>query len=492
MKPPVRSLLSCLIALAVLAAGACRAQSEPAALSKLRSDFELRARLTSGALNDYYERALASLETTLAASGDYEQARIVKTRREELSSKGSAAATVSANTLPLNADAAKLTGPLSVKGGELQGWRTSTCAADWTLSKFTPGAYQLQFTYSLIERPQDTPTPNLRPQQPVEEAMFSFREMSLLSGAAKNSRSLKLASTKAGETRLFTIEAPLDLTRAPVTLRLAPEASYPANLIVIRDLKLIPVITIPTTNATTSNNTLASEWQQLQQSKSKRLAAARKPIIDAYVANLAGLLPPGSSNEEAASRIETEKRRVLRLIEDASGRNSGGMKLDNYEDVTGALFVPDPGNSGDRFKIEYEGRQLFIRLAWVTCPPLDPSDRKRMKTTTERFSADELEMLDLGRNAQEFTALYLEGHLLHLLVKPSKKPDEDATALVFLDDIGLFQSVLIDHGLAVVDAPSSLGRGSMEAGLLKGMQDRETAAKRQKPPPGGWALKDTP
>ena len=101
-------------------------------------------------------------------------------------------------------------------------------------------------------------------------------------------------------------------------------------------------------------------------------------------------------------------------------------------------------------------------------------------------------MPNLGLSAKEFTALYLEGRQLHLMLKRARKSDETSLALVFLDDIGLFQNVIVDHGLAVIDPPASLPRGGMEAGLLSGLQEHETAAKKQSSPQGGWGLKGTP
>lgn len=489
--------LGLLAAWVVQGAGVICAQTpaaEPPALTKLRVDFEQRARLTSGVLNDYYERALSSLESTVAATGDYEQARMIKARREELSASGRGSPVSLAEAIPLPADQAKVAGGVTVKAGVLGNWRTSACYADWVLPRLPPGTYHLQFTYTLTERPPEpgAASSGTRIVEPVTEALFVVREMSLLASAAKNTRTLKLSTTKATAQTLMT-DTPLELTRPPVTLRLAVGASYPANLITITDVALVP----PSTTATPALSvgppvTMSSEWQQFQQTMAQRLAAARKPAVDAYVATLRNLLPKGDENEELATRIESEQRRAQRLVDDGLARMPAGMKLENFEDLEGATFVPDPGNLGDRFKVEHQGRQFVVRLAWITCPPVDPADRKRVKVTTEKFGADELEVLNLGHTAQEFTALYLEGRPLRMLVRQSKRHEDEVMALVFLSDIGLFQSVLLERGLAVVDAPPNQGNGSMEQGLFKGMSELEEAARKQKNPPGGWGLKGKP
>lgn len=460
---------------------------------QLRSDFEQRARIASGALNDYYERALASLESTVAASGDYEQARMIKARRDELSSITRAQPTRQSDAIALPADAARLVGGVMVKSAALINWRSSACSVEWVLPKLPPGNYNLQLNYTMTDRPPDpTATPGARVVEPVVEALFSLREVSLLASAAKNTRTLKFATTKAAAQSLAT-DVPLELTRPPVSLRLTALGSYPGNLITITDVALLPVTAAAAPVASVGPPvTLSSEWQDFQKSMSQRLTDARKPAIDGYVANLRTLLPKNGDNDELAAKIESEQRRAQRLVDGGQLRVPAGMKLDSFEDIEGVTFVPDPANQGDRFKVEHQGRQFVVRLAWIACPPLDPGDRRRSKICSDRFGVDELEVLKLGTNAQEFTALYLEGRPLRMLVRQSKRHENEIMALVFINDIGLFQSVLLDRGLAVVDAPPSQASNSMEQGLLKGMMEREDAARKQPNPPGGWALRSKP
>jgi hypothetical protein len=67
-------------------------------------------------------------------------------------------------------------------------------------------------------------------------------------------------------------------------------------------------------------------------------------------------------------------------------------------------------------------------------------------------------------------------------------------ALVHVEPIGLFQNVLIDYGLAVVDPPHGEKRKdgekdklhSIEAGLITALKDRELQAQNAATKVGGW------
>lgn len=483
--------------LLLLPAGRSPAQQpggEPPALTKLRADFELRARIASSFLNDAYERALGREEPTAVAEEDYEQARAIKARRDELSATGRASTPTLANVIELPAELAKLMGGVMVKEGSLVNWKTSACYAEWVMPRLAAGRYNLQLSYTMTERPPDPGAAASKAVEPVPEALFSIREVSALPAAAKNLRTLKLAMTKATEQIVMT-DVPLEFARPPVTLRLAVTATYPANLITITKVSLVQPSAAPAQTNVGPPVSLSNEWQTFQKTMSQRLADARKPVVESYVASLRALLPQGSENEELAARIDSEQRRAQRLIDDTQV-HTPGMKLDSFEELENVAFVPDAANSGDRFKVEQSGpagkRQFMVRLAWVACPPLDITDKKRLKTAMDRFGVEVAEAVDLGRAAQEFTALYLEGRPLHLLVRQSKRQEDEVGALVFVRDVGLFQSVLLDRGLAVVDAPPASTRGGTEQSLLKGMSDREEAARKQKDPPGGWGLGTRP
>lgn len=458
----------------------------PPPLEETRQAFLQRVRLASGSLNDYYEKALASLETSLAALGDYEQARAVKARRADLTAL-SAATPDTAPGLPLLIEKAKLSGSTLATADSLQGWRTTNCAAEWIIPRFTPGTYQLVLTYLMA--PRRPPRPQVSPLAPLEEVPMLFHESSLLASAAKNSLPIKLTMT-GGENKLLTVEGSIELTRAPVVLRLVNQASSPMNEIIIRDLKLIPLATAASTPLTAStSHPFLEELKLLQAAQASKLTAAQKPLIDVYLSELAAISAP---LPEAAEAIASEQQRVKKLLEGKAPKRPVGLKLDNFEELADAHFVPDPANTGDAFIIEHQGQQQRIRLAWIACPPLKPAEQKPLKLVLDRFGISPEAALSLGQSAQEFTALYLEGRPLRLLLRQDHKANEAAQALLFVEDIGLFQNVLIDQGLAVLDAPANKGRNPLESALLTGLQEREAAARKQSPAPGGWGQRTQP
>lgn len=465
----------------------------PASLEELRQSFHQRVRLASGSLNDYYEKALASLETSLAALGDYEQARAVKARRADLAAL-SASAPAPSPALPLLVEKARLTGSVLATADSLQGWRTTSCTAEWILPRFTPGLYQVQLTYLMAPRKPTPPSPNAPPprttESPLAQVPFLFRESSLLATAVKNSLPLSLEMTAAGEFELVTLAGSIELTRAPMVLQLVCKAACPLNEIIIREVRLVPVpanAATPAADAAAARDLpLLEELKQLQAAQAGKIAEAQKPVIETYQTSLAALSAP---LPEVAEAIAQEQQRVRKLLEGKAAKRLSGLRLDNFEEVSEARFVPDPGNTGDTFLIEHQGQQQRIRLAWISCAPLDPADQRPMKLVLDRFGISAAAAPALARDAQEFTALYLEGRPLRLLLRQERNASAVTSALLFIEDIGLFQNVLVDHGLAVVDRPAGKERTALEAALLAGLQEREAKARQQNPAPGGWGLR---
>ncbi len=499
----IRSM-TVIAAAALLAAmpGHAQAPASPAVpatpLARMRQDFEAGVRKATVGLNEYFERRLASLETDLAGEGDYAQARLVKQRRDEIAAAAKALGpvVVSSANVPLPVDAAKLVGT-QVKNNDLQGWRTATSSAEWTLPKLAPGTYRLELSYSMED--VTVPTGTVSARSPVSEAEFTFHEVTLLASQTKNTLPVKIASNK-GVMTAVQIPGVLQLAHPPVTLRLGCGGTYPMNTIAFRDLRLVPVT--PTTEAAPATTaatpvaaapsaTLAAELKKLKDKQGERLLGVRKPLVDAYLAELKKLA--ATAKDEAAEAIETEQHRVAKLATTATLSKANSMGLDGYEDLTDVHYVDDPANTGDHFKVEQNGKQFRVRLAWVASPPVEGEDKRVLKRTMDGFGIDEPVALMLGGSAREFTQLYLQARPLRLLLRTAKSRGKDDTpmALVFLEDIGLFQKVLIDNGFAVVDPPANPGRGGVETTLIKSLQEREEAARKHQPGQGGWALGTT-
>jgi hypothetical protein len=488
-----RSTLS-LLCLAVLGSTLVHAQqpvNDPESLKTLRKGFHQGLIIASGSLNDFYARALATSESYYASKGDYEQARAIKARREDLAALGLIAANAlppTVNSIPLAVETARTYGVVSAKSGELVNWRSSSCAAEWTLSKFTPGTYQIQLIYTMTPKTPPTGTTKSGPE-PAKTLNYVFKESSLLAAAAttKNECPIALETTKEATTLLST--GTIQLTRPPMNLRLAATASYPGNILVIRDIKLIQTTApnAPTATKTTAPLRLGDELTKLRAELPDALAKARADAFDAYSKKLDQLVTASPKDESLATQAENEKRRAKKTLSNVAVKQTGTQE--SFDELDDVHFMLDPANTGDRFKvITKDGKEMHIRLALVSCAPSDPTARE-MKTVTGKFGIDVDAAFNLAGDAQVFAAEYLQGRSLSLLIKPAKDKAEIPEALVFVANIGLFQNVLIDHGLAVVDVPPPATKSSThESEYVQLVKERETQARKQTPRPGGWGL----
>lgn len=488
----MRRLLPLLLALP--AAAVAQTTADPAPLAAARAGFLREVLSASQKLTGQYEAALARTEAELAATGGYEEALLIRRRRDELKALYPATEAEVALSLavPLPVQQARLSGSVEARADVLTNWRTNGSAAEWGGVRLTPGRYYLELEASLSEivTPPDALLPGR--VQPQARAMFEFYELSLLPGAAESRRSFEI-SLGQDETSFTSVQiGPMQFTRSPVTLRLAASSGYPGNQIRLRALRLIPAVEeVPT--VVTPTAPAEPSLDDLKKSLSDALTTAQKPLADAYLSRLRELAAANPALKEAAG---AEERRVLRLLGNTSQNGtalrltSASSPLGSFDDLDGARYLAGKGDEGDRFEVEHEGRRLRVQLLWVQCAPVDPAtDAARAKAFREHFRLDELSASTLGRLAQEFTAGYLEGKTLRLLVRPGRNKDGSVSALVFLPEVGLFQNVLVDQGLAAVVPPKER-RGVSETGLLDSLLEREQAARRRKPAPGAWALSE--
>ena len=486
----MRLLLPFLLALPVLASG--QTATDPAPLAAARAGYLRELLSVSQKLTGQYEAALARTEAELAAAGGYEEALLIKRRRDELKAlyPANEAEVALSLAVPLPVQQARLSGSVEARTDMLTNWRTNGSAAEWSGVRLTPGRYYLELEASLnqVAAPPDALLPDrVRPQ---DRAVFEFHELSLLPGAAESRRSFEI-SLSPDESSFASVQiGPIQFTRSPVTVRLAATTGYPGNQIRLRALRLIPAVEeTPTivTQSTPEGPTLDS----LKKSLAENLTAVQKPLADAYLARLRELAASDATLKEAA---EAEQRRVLRLLSNTSGAalrlSSASSPLNAFDDLDDVRYVPGDTDEGDRFEVEHEGKRMRVQLLWVQCAPNDPaSDPARAKDFREHFRLDDTSVATLGHLAQEFTTGYLEGKPLRLLVRPGRNKDGSVSALVFLPEIGLYQNILVDQGLAAVVPPKER-RGVSETGLLDTLIEREQAARRRKPAPGAWALSE--
>lgn len=469
--------------------------ADPAALATLRATF-LRSILTgSQTLTDQYTRALRKLESELATGGDYEQALAVQRRSEELSAIYTTADSSLAQSLavPLSVKTVKLSGVTVTDDSSLSGWRTLGSGAEWTSIKITPGDFNLEFDYTMGDVPVTTPSSALSARQmPVEKAMFDFYEASLLAGASENRRSFELSRTTDATKPSSQRVGPIHFTRSPITLRLSATNGYPANIIRISNLRLVPVDAV-LTDPTAAAIDPGAEIHKLRATFAAELTKNREPVLLSQKANLIALQ---SQHPAIAAEISAEVARMSRQEAKASAdeprlpRPIAALSgLAGFQDLDDAKFVPADTNTGDRFKITHDGQTYDIRLLWIACSTStpQPSD-SREKTFVRHFGIDAADAPLFARAAQEFTAGYLEGKPLRVLMRSAKDATGAYPALVFVEPIGLFQNVLVGQGLAAVLPLPPGKRTLMETALHGSMKDREDDARKRVPPPGAWAI----
>ncbi len=462
---------------------------ESAALTTTRMAFMRQVTADSQLLTQQYERALAKVETEVAAAGDYEEARAIRVRREQL--QALYAGTVSSLATPLPLTQARMMGSAQGSGETLSGWRSSGSGAEWLNFRLMPGSYHLEFEANMSDAPVAGSIYASPKFQPRPSALFEFDEVTLLGIAAENHRTFEIARST-DETTFATVRVgPLIFTRSPVTLRFSATDGYPANIIRIRNLRLVP-ITEAATAASTAAPALTSSAAAMQQASAvlkDGIDTARKAAAASYLADLKSL---AETKPALKQQIDAETRRVQRMGEQKTAPThavtTAGGGFNGFEDISDARLADEEPMSGERFKVVHEGRTLMVRLLWVDCAPLEDDD-PGVKRFAKHFTIEDEDVPAVGRFAREFTANYLRDKPLRLLIRPDRDKDGTMAALLFLPNVGLYQNVLVNHGLAAVVAPTrDKQHSAMERAFLSTLNALETTARNRKPAPGAWAL----
>lgn len=488
MKRRLSVLLLLLQAPAALLAQAPAA--EPPALTTTRTAFLRQIMADSQLLTQQYERALAKVETEVAAAGDYEEARAIRQRREQLQALYSGTASSLATTLPLTQ--ARMMGSAQASGETLSGWRSNGSGAEWQNFRLLPGSYHLEFDANMSDAPVAGSIYASSKFQPQQSALFAFDELTLLGATQENHRTFEIKRST-DETTFTTVRVgPMNFTRNPVTLRFTATDGYPANIIRIRNLRLVPVTEATTTAAAApepASSTTA--MQQATATLKSAIETARKAASSSYLDELRDL---AIARPALKDQIDAEIRRLQRMDDPKKGKSgmnalsTTGGGLSGFEDISDAHLSDEEPLSGARFKIIHEGRTLLVRLLWIDCPPLEDGDSD-VKRFAKYFNIEDEDVVAVGRTAREFTANYLRDKPLRLLIRPDRDKDGTLAALLFLPNVGLYQNVLVNHGLAtVVPPPREKQHSTMERSFLSTLSTLESAAKLRRPAPGAWAL----
>lgn len=477
---------------------------EPASLTATRQESLNRILAGSRQLTEQYLRALARLEDELVTTADYEGAMAVRSRIQDLESvlTLSQVEATSSSAIALSLISAKTTGSVVVDGETITGWRTHGSTVEWTLPTLVPGRYVLELSYNLSDAPVMANGSSTSPSRfaAVETAVFKFSEVSLLTPA--NVRNIELGRSVDSVSYATARTEPLTFLRSRITVRLEAAQAYPANVIRLKDIRLIPVPeSAPATIAPAAGSSTTSPEQDViavRQVFQKQLTTARAPLLQAYQAQLRTFAaqPAVSADRDLLDQIEVEQKRIQQelttpasIIHRRIRGRAPGSGMDGFDDLTGARLVSDPASRADRIKVEHDGHQFWINLAWVRCPPATHDEKDALAVAARHFGINEEDALSVGRVAREFTQGYLEGKPLRLLVRPRKGADQTAQALVFLDGVGLFQTVLIDHGFAALSLPQGGERKPiLETALIDHLREREQRARTRRPAPGAWAF----
>jgi hypothetical protein len=478
----MRLLLSSVL-LALLAASSVAAQ-EPADLAEARQVLLTKALADSQKVTEQYLLALAARETALAAAGDYEQAKQFQQRRQQLATIYEGAE--STNAVPLSLVGTRMMGSVQASGESLGNFRSSGSGVEWSLFRLTPGKYRFEFEANMADAPVAFASAKMQPQ---DKAVFEFGEVTGLTSAANNRASIEITKSTDETTFVKVQSAEMTFTRSPTTLRLVAANGYPANIIRLRGLKLVPVTeTAPL--APVEPVDAKATLEAIRSTLASELAMAQKAVVEAYRNDLERVDAKDKNEVKAEmnrlERLAEKKNEKPRFSPPRSLADTAG-NLDGFDEVIEATLAEGPPETGDRFKVQHEGRELKVRLLWVVCAPVKSED-KILNTMAARFRIDTEDALAVGRAAQEFTAGYLRGKKLRLVARPMREGADELEALVFLPDVGLFQNVLLDQGLAALYVPINKKTSVGENTLLESLFAREQAAKTRVPPSGAWAL----
>lgn len=464
--------------------------ADPPALTATRAGFLRQVMTESQLLTEQYERALAKAESEVAAIGDYEEARAISQRRQQLRALYAGTASSLFTALPLAK--ARLMGATQAAGEMLTGWRSASSGAEWQNFRLVPGTYHLEFEANMSDAPVAGSIYASSKFQPQQSAAFQFGEMPLTGGFSENRLNFEISRSPDETTFTPVRVGPLNLARTQLTLSLTCAAGYPANIIRIRNLRLVPVTeeAAATTAATPPSNGSAS-LQQTATALKTALEAAKAATIATYMADLQKL---AATKPALKDQVQAETRRLQRLADQKTGATgiraiaTAAGSLDGFDDISDAFLADEEPLSGERFKVITGGQTLNVRLLWISCAQGEEAN-DRLKAFARYFKLTEEDAVAMGERARDFTSGYLRGKPLRLLVRPDRDKDGTVAALLFLPDVGLYQNVLVDKGLAaILPPPRDAKRNATEKALIATLHARENAARNSNPPSGAWGL----
>jgi endonuclease YncB( thermonuclease family) len=482
----------------------------PEELLQLRRQFEKESLTRAETLSQQFVTALANITRDAGAEGDYDQALAAQKRREAIVALYSKSLDDAAlkNVILLKPSEASRNGSVVYDRNmnALVTWRTPGSIATWDKVKLTPGSYHVTVTYAAADIGE--PPNRINPYGPAPDLStggeFEFYEDSSLPGADQNRRSGKVASTGGWTEWKDLILPPITITRTSARFALKiTSAKGIGGVMNVKGIRLDPVTGAtpagaPATTAVTQPSKFEEELGKLQATYLDRLRQVVTPVVTSYAESLKSFAAKAETQDPAiAAQYQAEARRAAQIIDDPpsvlgsltkSAKQSAN--LDGFHAIRDATFVPTEraNSTGDRFKVKVGNEEFFVRLLWVTCPPPGPKE-KLLAESAQYFGINTEDAQEIGKQAQNFTAKFLEGKPLGLLTRDEKDAEGNLLVSLRLDGVGDFAGVLVANGLAMVKDPGTRN-GLAERHdnpVLHDLKEREKAAKARRIPPGAWA-----
>jgi hypothetical protein len=462
--------------------------SEPSELAALRQAYLNKALTAGHVLTEQFIVVLGGLEKDLGAAGDYEQALSAQKRRTELAEtyKSVIADPSTLAAIVLKPTDARLVGSVNNdRSGGLSGWKSAGSSATWDILRVIPGSYDVLLTYA-AESASGLTIGN----------EYEFLEDSNLSGSAANLRSFQLPTT--GSISTFTsVTLPailLQHTSTRFTLR-ASRIRGTGSLMTLKEIKLTP-----SKAATPAVGPPTVTLESAREAYIARVKTTAKPLVDAFLTSLKALesAQVAKQDTDAASATQSEAARASAWIANPiplttkASAPAPSPVMENFDELTDARFVPRPTNTGDRFLIQHEGKEILVRLPWISCPPIVPDDVPKLKEHAEYFHISVEDALTIGKEAADFTTAYLSDKPLRLLTKGAKDRDGALFAIVIAPNVGDMGSILVDNGLAAIAKPPARpqdkDKPKREEPFVQILKEREATALKSPILPGAWAL----
>lgn len=473
--------------------------SEPSELKLMRQQFTLRALTSTRTLADQYTKALTALEDQAGALGDYETALAAQQRRQKLATLYSNVSVDNADAIILRPADAKIAGTISFdrKEGVLESWRSTACAANWDIFKLNPGTYTVTLTYGAAAMWNGEFKPfglNLPFHAPEPAGEVELSEVTSLSGGAAEKLTFQVKPTDGWSDYETVTIGDMKLTRTSARMMLKVTRLRGANgLMHLREIRLTPAK--PT--AVKVDDTATKEYALEHQAHLARLTELGQPLVESYVARLQSISDDlaEKKDDEGAQSVMNEGKRAQQSLhilgkETKSELGTAISRPDGLEEIQDASYVPDPTNTGDRFRVSTVNQIITVRLMSVSCPSPRAEDEENLKRHSSYFGITMDDSVAVGRQAQEFTDTYLKNKPLRILTRWMRDESGAVLAIVQPGEVGDFSGILVDNGLAAistVDAKSS-DRKSTEEARRASLKEREAAAKAKALPPGAWSF----